>query len=516
MKPVVSSLVALVLAIAPMSAYAAKPVHGRTAHISKDSKDSKSEEKDEKIVKTEKSEKSEKSDAIVRVKAGKKDGAAAKPAIHHAHNVNLEGAGHKEPGVASLHKASTDGSLVSASMVTKTTTTTKHEKSVHSSKLDSKELPKLPDPKAGKPSKGGGSADKGAQGAHKAASKKSESASSDDGETMRDEVTAELVARIRGQKSADENAKVVSKVLHEEPAPSKSVSAQSTTRDSKKHASDDDAVVEKEETLPPAKPEKSAKEEPSTKEQEPSAHEKKGTKNAHGSVKPCSKDPVEIVRGPEIERFMLTKCDGSPAPLAIEHLSVLIRPGGTARPTAPFAELAKKDGKELAHGIRRADPKLVERIQALADHFGKAGAPAKLSIISGYRPASVGSMHSSGRAIDFRIEGVKNEDVVAFCKTLDDTGCGFYPNSSFVHVDVRDANAGHVSWIDASGPGETPRYVAAWPEPGSSAAKKGLERTSIVTIDPLAEEGAELLKAKRPADLDPPTDGAEEHPSSVK
>ena len=481
MKPVVSSLVALALALAPMSAFAAKPVHGKTAHVSKDSKQS--EEKDEKTIK---SEKSEKSDSIIRVKADKKDGAAAKPAIHHAHNVNLEGAGHKEPVVAVAHK---NGDLVSASLVTKTTTTTKHEKFVHTSKTDSKELPKLPDPKAGKPSKGGAE-----KGAHKAASKKSEkteSASSDDGETSRDEVTAELVARVRGQKSADEQAKVVTKVLHEEPAPSKSDSAKT---DAKKHAFEDDAVVEKEE--------------------KPSAKEEK--KVAHGSAKPCSKDPVEIVRGPEVERFQLTKCDGSPAPLAVEHLSVLIRPGGTARPTAPFAELAKKDGKELAHGIRRADPKLVERIQALAEHFGKPGAPAKLSIISGYRPASVGSMHSSGRAIDFRIEGVKNEDVVAFCKTLDDTGCGFYPNSSFVHVDVRDSGAGHVTWIDASGPGETPRYVAAWPEPGSAAAKKGLERTSVVTVDPLAQEGAELLKAKRPADLEPSTDGAEEHPSSVK
>ena len=48
-------------------------------------------------------------------------------------------------------------------------------------------------------------------------------------------------------------------------------------------------------------------------------------------------------------------------------------------------------------------------------------------------------MHSTGRAMDFRIDGVKNEDVVAFCKTINDTGCGFYPNSSFVHMDVREA-----------------------------------------------------------------------------
>jgi hypothetical protein len=57
-------------------------------------------------------------------------------------------------------------------------------------------------------------------------------------------------------------------------------------------------------------------------------------------------------------------------------------------------------------------------------------------------------------------------------------------------VDVRDAGAGHVSWIDASGPGETPRYVTSWPEPKTPEPKpidkRDLERTSATTI----EEGA--------------------------
>jgi hypothetical protein len=98
-------------------------------------------------------------------------------------------------------------------------------------------------------------------------------------------------------------------------------------------------------------------------------------------------------------------------------------------------------------------------------------------------------MHASGRAMDFRLEGTKNEDVVAFCKTLEDTGCGYYPNSSFVHVDVRNEGAGHVSWIDASGPGETPRYVPSWPPPAPPlpAAEKrdadqALEPTSARTL----------------------------------
>ena len=126
----------------------------------------------------------------------------------------------------------------------------------------------------------------------------------------------------------------------------------------------------------------------------------------------------------------------------------------------------------------------------------------KLDVVSGYRPTSIGSMHATGRAIDFRLEGAKNEDVVAFCKTLTDTGCGFYPNSSFVHLDVRDPGAGHVSWIDASGPGESPRYVSTWPPQRVSSLPDKLEAASAKepiakpdgeeTSEPVDEHPAEL------------------------
>ncbi len=200
----------------------------------------------------------------------------------------------------------------------------------------------------------------------------------------------------------------------------------------------------------------------------------------------CAKEPVELARGSETETFELTTCDGVVAPLAVEKLSVMIRPGGADRPIATYEELAKKKGAEIAKGIRRVDPGLVSRLAKIIDHFGKHGG-AKIDIVSGYRPTSTGSLHATGRAIDFRFEGAKNEDIVAFCKTLNDTGCGFYPNSSFVHVDVRDLGAGHISWIDASGPGETPRYVTQWPEPiASNAAPSkpdGVENASAKQLD---------------------------------
>lgn len=196
---------------------------------------------------------------------------------------------------------------------------------------------------------------------------------------------------------------------------------------------------------------------------------KDDAKAKRAAVKSCTKPAVEIIRGPELERLSLMRCDGSIAPLAIEHLSVLVRPGSAPRPTTAIEELAKKKGAEIAHGIRRIDERLAYRLQSIVDHFTKTGSTAKVYVVSGYRPTSIGSMHATGRAIDFRLEGVKNEEVVSFCKTLNDTGCGYYPNSSFVHLDVREPGAGHVAWIDASGPGETPRYLNAWPPPEREA-----------------------------------------------
>ena len=202
-----------------------------------------------------------------------------------------------------------------------------------------------------------------------------------------------------------------------------------------------------------------------------STHPSSSTAASHKAAPPpkpsCLSNAIDVMRGTEEEKVTLTKCDGSVAPLAVESMSIMVRPGNAAKPAAPVNELAKKSGTEIAPGIRRIDGRLVERLQSVIDHFAKSGVTPKVFVISGVRPAAAGSFHANGRALDFRIDGVKNEDLVAFCKTMPDTGCGFYPNSSFIHIDVRDAGTGHVSWIDSSAPGETPKYVAVWPPPKS-------------------------------------------------
>ncbi len=436
MKPIVSSIVALAIAVTPLTAFA-KPAHPSKASTSvvQKSKGDKGD-KGDKGSKHEASGKQDKP-AIAASKSTKKDVMANKHAAKRPNDGDIAGAGHAEP------KVDRDV-FVSASLKSP-----QGKSPVKNAAAKSPELPPLPSAKSGKPGKGG--AEKGAR---KPAHKKSESADDSGGERSRDEDLAELVARIRGH--VDEAAHLTS----------------------------------------------------------PGRASGKLVRASHVSTPTCFKAPVEIVRGPEVETFELTTCDGSVAPLAVERLSVLARPGGAARPTAPLEELAKKFGAELSPGVRRVDERLVSRLQALVDHFARPPGPVKFSVVSGYRPASVGSMHASGRAIDLRVEGVRNEDVVAFCKTLPDMGCGYYPNSSFVHIDVRDAGSGHVTWIDASGPGETPRYVAEWPP---KPAEQVLERASLVepATEELAAEGAALLRAARPVDAGIEDESADDHPAEA-
>lgn len=101
-------------------------------------------------------------------------------------------------------------------------------------------------------------------------------------------------------------------------------------------------------------------------------------------------------------------------------------------------------------------PRLVALIVKVAAHFGFK----PVIIYSGFRAYNPkqytkGSKHNAGRAIDFAIEGVSNKTVMSYCRTLGNVGVGYYPNSYFVHLDVREEPA---FWVDYSGPGEKPRY----------------------------------------------------------
>jgi uncharacterized protein YcbK (DUF882 family) len=109
------------------------------------------------------------------------------------------------------------------------------------------------------------------------------------------------------------------------------------------------------------------------------------------------------------------------------------------------------------------DPRLVALVGIVSNHFGGK----TIEVVSGFRAYTPTqytphSNHNYGKALDFRVRGVPNEAVRDFCRTLRNAGCGYYPNSTFVHMDVRDTKA---FWVDLSRPGEPPRYE----KPGSLA-----------------------------------------------
>jgi hypothetical protein len=122
--------------------------------------------------------------------------------------------------------------------------------------------------------------------------------------------------------------------------------------------------------------------------------------------------------------------------------------GGEAPP-----QQAGGDPELLAESVRLVHPGLLERLQRI----GEAFAPSPIEIVSGYRPESAPhSRHHHARALDIDVPGATREALRDFALTFTETGVGFYPNSVFVHVDVREEST---YWVDLSGPGERPRYV---------------------------------------------------------
>jgi LysM repeat protein len=97
--------------------------------------------------------------------------------------------------------------------------------------------------------------------------------------------------------------------------------------------------------------------------------------------------------------------------------------------------------------------RLIGLLARVSDTFG--GRPIR--VVSGYRATSYSreSRHKLGRAVDFSIPGVPNDVLRDYLLTLPNVGVGYYPNSTFVHFDVR---AHKTYWVDYSGPGEPPRY----------------------------------------------------------
>lgn len=167
----------------------------------------------------------------------------------------------------------------------------------------------------------------------------------------------------------------------------------------------------------------------------------------------------------------------------------LVDPRGRARTDARrrLARLMRDDDGSA----RPPNPRLLAILTRISDHFGGR----RIQIVSGYRKAGGytrdTSRHTQGDAMDIRIEGVPITAIRDYCRTLSNVGCGYYPTSRFVHVDVRDRSE---FWIDWSGPGQAPRYSrpegAAEPEGDGSdaegqaaAAGEGAETSAAPTVE---------------------------------
>jgi uncharacterized protein YcbK (DUF882 family) len=162
---------------------------------------------------------------------------------------------------------------------------------------------------------------------------------------------------------------------------------------------------------------------------------------------PFERDVVHAVRLDEPFRIRVKDAHGKVPEASLKAFERMMRQGGATHPP---------------------DPRLVAMIGVVSNHFeGRT-----LEVVSGYRAYTPtqytpDSRHNYGRALDFRIQGIRNEELRDFCRTLRNTGCGYYPNSTFVHLDVRNASA---YWVDLARPGEPPHYErpAALADEGAS------------------------------------------------
>ena len=91
------------------------------------------------------------------------------------------------------------------------------------------------------------------------------------------------------------------------------------------------------------------------------------------------------------------------------------------------------------------DPRLFKALIKAARYFKKA----RVDIVSGFRSPKYNlilrkkgrqvarrSQHTQGHAVDFRVRGVPVKKLHRWARSLRLGGVGFYPSSSFIHIDV--------------------------------------------------------------------------------
>ena len=131
------------------------------------------------------------------------------------------------------------------------------------------------------------------------------------------------------------------------------------------------------------------------------------------------------------------------------------------------------------------DPKLVDYLQTIRNHFGKA-----VTITSGYRcpthnstvSRAKNSYHTKGQAADFTVSGVKPREVAKYAESLGIKGMGLYETPSdgnFVHIDTRTSKS-------------------FWYGQAEAPVKTFIEATAETPKEPVKETAKEESKAFSP------------------
>lgn len=142
------------------------------------------------------------------------------------------------------------------------------------------------------------------------------------------------------------------------------------------------------------------------------------------------------------------------------------------------------------------NPKLVEYVQKIRDHFGKS-----ITVTSGYRcpvhnkriGGATGSRHSKGDAADIVVSGVAPREVAKYAESIGIKGIGLYETNAdghFTHVDTRDVKSFWYGQNEAKRTtfgGSTPA-----PDPSPVPAPKPSINNNVLSIGDTGEDVRKL------------------------
>jgi len=151
------------------------------------------------------------------------------------------------------------------------------------------------------------------------------------------------------------------------------------------------------------------------------------------------------------------------APVLLEHvnrheeMSLRLRDGEGR----PVKGMQKRFDRFLRCHHTNAQHAMSPRLMKVIYQTGRHWPGHRIEVVAGYRHPKVAknphSPHMKGLACDFRVSGVKNTALRDYLRrNFQKVGVGYYPNSSFVHLDVRKDRSAF--WIDYSGPGDRAMY----------------------------------------------------------